>query len=323
MAGDWVKWVKGLSKRREVIVLARKLGVSRREAACACMEMWEWADDETTNGHIQGATGEDIDLQLGLPGFASALQSSEVGWLRVNSQGITFPRWDRHNGESAKRRANDAAKKRQQRDLGSGRKSRKKRDKRPEVVPQKPGPEERREEREESERREENILSREDRSADRREASSEPPANGDGARSPPSDRSSPLGRSQRKFLAGKEEPFDVSGVDWGVVIGIAENAAKHIPPITEDDRRAWLKYAVMASVMYGDGWMTGTAYDVAHASDTKETRQARFVGALQSKAKEADGSESEVFNGIARRIEIPDHVWKSDAVPIGGKWGRR
>lgn len=322
MAGDWVKWVKGLSKRREVIVLARKLGMSRREAACACMEMWEWADDETANGHILGATGEDIDLQLGLPGFALALQSPEVGWLRVNSQGITFPRWDRHNGESAKRRANDAAKKRQQRDLGSGRKSRKKRDKRPEDVPKKPGPEERR--REESERREENILSREDRSADRRGHDFETPANGDGAHSPPSGRSPPLGRSRRKFLDREgEEPFDLSEVDWSVVVGIAESAAKHIPPMTDDDRRAWIRYAVMASVIYGDGWMTGTAFDIAHASDTKETRQARFVGALQGKAREADGTDSEAFNGIARRIEIPDDVWKSDAVPIGGKWGRR
>mgnify|MGYP001172807628 CR=1 FL=1 len=86
MARDWIKWVKGLSKRREVLVIARNLGISRREAACACMEVWEWADDETVDGNIRGATGDDIDLMLGLPGFAVALQAPEVGWLVVRAK---------------------------------------------------------------------------------------------------------------------------------------------------------------------------------------------------------------------------------------------
>jgi len=305
MAGDWVKWVKGLSKRREVIVLARKLGMSRREAACACMEMWEWADDETANGHILGATGEDIDLQIGLPGFALALQSPEVGWLRVNSQGLTFPRWDRHNGESAKRRANDAAKKRQQRDLGAGHKSRKKRDKRPETVPKEPGPEERRGE--ESERREENIQSREDRSADRR-----------GNPSDPSARSPPLVRSRLNFLGREgEEPFDLSGVDWDAVVSLAQDVAKRVPPRTEDDRRAWLKYAVMAEQMFCDDWLIGAAEIVRNAKATKQTRQAHFVDMLQRRAAEAsDGTDVETFNAIARRIEIPDKIWHSHVLEI-------
>lgn len=112
---DWIKWVKGLSRRREVLVLARKLGISRREAACACMEVWEWADSETHDGHIQGATRDDIDLMLGLPGFAAAFESQEVGWARFNERGITFLRWERNNGESAKKRLVESMKKRRQR----------------------------------------------------------------------------------------------------------------------------------------------------------------------------------------------------------------
>lgn len=122
-------------------MIARKLKMTRREAACCCMEMWEWADDETTDGHIQGATADDIDSILGVPGFAAALESEEVEWLRVNSRGVSFPRWDRNNGETAKKRALETRKKQRQRGLAKGKLSRNKRDKRPADVPGDAGPE--------------------------------------------------------------------------------------------------------------------------------------------------------------------------------------
>ena len=128
MAYDWIKWVKGLSRRREVLVLARKVNMTRREAACCCMEMWEWVDHETTDGHIRGATRDDIDGLLDVPGFAVALEAQEVGWLVVTDQGLTFPRYERNNGETAKKRALEQRKKRRQRDLGDKKKSRKPRD---------------------------------------------------------------------------------------------------------------------------------------------------------------------------------------------------
>lgn len=146
MARDWIKWVKGLSRRREVVMLARTLGISRREAACACMEMWEWADGETLDGNIKGATGGDIDELLGLPGFAVALQAPEVGWLVVRANGITFPRYERNNGETAKRRAVEAHKKSRQRDLRQASASRSRPAKCPEDVPPRRRPEKRREE---------------------------------------------------------------------------------------------------------------------------------------------------------------------------------
>jgi hypothetical protein len=135
MAGDWIKWLKGLSRRREIIVLARKLNISKREAACACMEMWEWADEETTDGHVQGATKDDIDLMLGIPGFGVAIESPEVGWVRFTERGISFPRWDRHNSETAKKRALEQRKKKRQRKLSERQTSPKKRDKCPASVP--------------------------------------------------------------------------------------------------------------------------------------------------------------------------------------------
>lgn len=110
-----------------------------------------------------------------------------------------------------------------------------------------------------SERRargEKNIQSREDRSADRSappdSAATGPPPD----RSDQSPRSPPSGRSRVNILVREgEEPFDLSGVDWGEIVAMAERAAKRVPPRTEDDRRAWLRYAVMAGSMFNEAWL--------------------------------------------------------------------
>lgn len=103
MSANWIKWIKGLVRRREVIAVANKLSTDRRVVACCCMMMWEWADDNTIDGHVEGVTAGDIDAEVGLNGFSLAVES--VGWLRFHEGGVSIPRWDRHNGESAKSRA--------------------------------------------------------------------------------------------------------------------------------------------------------------------------------------------------------------------------
>jgi hypothetical protein len=114
-----------------------------------------------------------------------------------------------------------------------------------------------------------------------------------------------------------EEPFDLSGVDWDAVVSLAQDVAKRVPPRTEDDRRAWLKYAVMAEQMFCDDWLIGAAEIVRNAKATKQTRQAHFVDMLQRRAAEAsDGTDVETFNAIARRIEIPDKIWHSHVLEI-------
>lgn len=109
MAGDWIKWVKGLDERREVLAIARALRLDAWFVATACMKIWSWADDNTTTGHIAGATIEDIDRLVRIPGFGSVLAT--VGWLDVRNDGIQFPRWERHNSQSAKKRALDSERK--------------------------------------------------------------------------------------------------------------------------------------------------------------------------------------------------------------------
>jgi hypothetical protein len=120
MAGDWIKWVKGLARRPEVLQMAFALGKTRHEVAGLLMEFWEWADDnvvvETTSANSPGfvriasASLALVDSIIGVAGFAESMSS--VGWLHVRSGSLEFPKYGRHNGNSAKRRGLDVDRKR-------------------------------------------------------------------------------------------------------------------------------------------------------------------------------------------------------------------
>ena len=132
MAGDWIKWVKGLARRREVVVIASRLNRDRHEVAGRLMTLWEWCDDNIAVSDVPDLSldvslilgdkpFEFIDALLGLPGMAEALSSPDVRWLEARSGGrIVFPNLARHNGTSAKTRAYETSKKQKQR---SGKKS--------------------------------------------------------------------------------------------------------------------------------------------------------------------------------------------------------
>ena len=142
MGSNWIKWVKGLTRRAEVVRMASgqtsALVADRRRIAVACMEFWEWADDETLDGAIAGCTPDFIDDLVSLPGFYRAMVGVE--WITETPQGIVIKNFARHNGESAKRRAMESDRKRQ------GRTSAMDADKRPQEMRTNCGPEKRREE---------------------------------------------------------------------------------------------------------------------------------------------------------------------------------
>jgi hypothetical protein len=88
MAGFWIPWELGLSKKREVMIISRSLGVSRREAAAMCMEVWEWAQDQTLDGLIAGMCPIDVSDAVGIPGIGESMELA--GWLR-NGGGTGTP----------------------------------------------------------------------------------------------------------------------------------------------------------------------------------------------------------------------------------------
>jgi len=112
MAGDWIKWVKGLIRKPEIIRAAGVLGRSCHDIAARWMELIEWADENVSEANripnsedvlVKALTPAIIDDLVGLPEFARAMTSN--GWLAVRSADMVFVNYFRHNAVSAKERA--------------------------------------------------------------------------------------------------------------------------------------------------------------------------------------------------------------------------
>lgn len=296
MAGDWIKWTKGLASRREVVILASKLGRDRHEIAGRLMVLWEWCDENIVDGDLDSVSldaslkiGDTpfvfLDALLGLPGFAEAMNSPEVRWLTARSGGLlVFPNFGRHNGSTAKTRAYESRKKQRQRKSS------------PELSPNhgdKTGTRER-------EEREKEKISIGD--SNNREEQSSPSSH------------SPKDISRKREEPPTLPPLDLSGVDWADVYAMAEAVGKRLPPKTDDDRRAWIKYAIMAYVSFSESWLMSAADAALTAKQVKKSRVALFVEALTCSAEEKFDVKKEDFRVIFKRIRLPSDVWHSDVL---------
>ena len=97
MAGDWIPWQKGLSRKPEVVAIARKTGRSRFEVVGLLIEFWEWVDSEAVDGTIAATSLEDLsDL---IPGSDLNFWTAVVkaGWLCTakSTSGLVIPNFDR------------------------------------------------------------------------------------------------------------------------------------------------------------------------------------------------------------------------------------
>lgn len=81
--------------------------------------IWTWADGASRDGHVRSVTPSSLVLflerKIACAGFVAAM--CQVGWMRIGSDRITFPKFERHMSKSAKNRA-----------LATERQSRKRRD---------------------------------------------------------------------------------------------------------------------------------------------------------------------------------------------------
>jgi len=110
MAGHWIPWECGLTRKREVVIISRALGVSRLEAAAMCMSVWEWAQDQSLDGLIVGMSPVEISDAVSLPGIGEAMQ--QAAWLIPGEGCLQCPNWERFNGRPAKARLLNAERKR-------------------------------------------------------------------------------------------------------------------------------------------------------------------------------------------------------------------
>lgn len=106
---NWIKMRCDLWTDPRVVRIMSALKADRSRIIGALFRAWSIADAHTIDGNLPGYTPEVLDADIGIPGFSAELQG--VGWLEVTSTGIAIPRFTEHNGQSAKRRAQDTARK--------------------------------------------------------------------------------------------------------------------------------------------------------------------------------------------------------------------
>lgn len=115
MAGDWIKMRTDLRNHPKVVRMASALKADRLRIIGGLWAVWGTFDTHSIDGLLEGYTFEAIDEDLGWRGFASAM--ARIDWLTQTDDGLEIPEFDEHNGASAKRRATDAKRKKNDREV--------------------------------------------------------------------------------------------------------------------------------------------------------------------------------------------------------------
>ncbi len=111
MAGEWIKMGCGLRRHPKVVRIVSALKADRLRVVGALHAVWSVFDEHSIDGVLPGYSFEMMDEEIGWPGFSQAMHG--VNWLdRDGDCGLIIPEFSKHNGESAKRRAEEALRKR-------------------------------------------------------------------------------------------------------------------------------------------------------------------------------------------------------------------
>lgn len=107
MAGEWLKMECSTPDKPEVFAITAKMGWDDPDLVVGKLfRVWRWFDQQTVNGNAAGVTSALLDRIAGASGFAQAM--IDVGWMVANEAGLTLPNFDKHNGATAKGRAQGA-----------------------------------------------------------------------------------------------------------------------------------------------------------------------------------------------------------------------
>jgi hypothetical protein len=118
MAGDWIKMRIDLQTHPKVFRMVSALQADRLRIIGGLHIAWSIFDTHSDDGVLHGYSVDAMDAVIGWPGFTQAMV--DVEWAAIEDGGsLVMPRFDEHNGASAKRRANDSERKRNDRKSNS------------------------------------------------------------------------------------------------------------------------------------------------------------------------------------------------------------
>lgn len=110
----WIKVETHTPEKAEMRQIARLCHCTKADAFLAFFRVFVWLDEQTEDGHVDFFTADDADEIGGLTGLGAAL--AEVRWITFGPTGAMVANWNRHNGQSAKRRCLDAERSRRSRE---------------------------------------------------------------------------------------------------------------------------------------------------------------------------------------------------------------
>lgn len=116
MAGDWIKMRSDLQTHPKVVRISSALKADKLRVIGGLHAVWSLFDAHSSDGTLEGYTSDALDHYVGWLGFCAELM--RVGWLQGSGESLTTPRFDEHNGQSAKRRAQETQRKRVSRATG-------------------------------------------------------------------------------------------------------------------------------------------------------------------------------------------------------------
>ena len=103
MASDWIKFEITTPDKPEVIRMADIMHLDQDAVVGKLLRLWVWADANSIAAGGMMITEAFIDRLTARKGFAAAMRA--VGWLLGDAGSLSFPNFDRHNGVTAKARA--------------------------------------------------------------------------------------------------------------------------------------------------------------------------------------------------------------------------
>ena len=103
MAIEWIKIRVNICEEEEVVHIASALSLDRFSVVGRLFKIWSWADQHSISGNAMRVTCAFLDELVNCPGFAIAMRNA--GWLEGRDSALSFPHFDRHNGQTAKKRA--------------------------------------------------------------------------------------------------------------------------------------------------------------------------------------------------------------------------
>lgn len=103
---SWIKFEIATSNKPEVLIIADRLKIDPDAVVGKLLRVWAWFDIHTTDGNAPSVTKTLLNRDVGITNFTELM--IEVGWMLESNGTITVSKFENHNGETAKARAQNA-----------------------------------------------------------------------------------------------------------------------------------------------------------------------------------------------------------------------